>query len=263
MSIEINNESGVEVDEARDRRARPLRARRDGHQPAGRAVGRAGRRRRDGRQLHSSGWTCPARPTCWPSRWTSCESDRGSTEDARRPRRACSATSCCARRSPPTRPSRPGTRPSRAAPAVHRTASCTCSATTTPSRRRSGDVRAAGQAARRVGRHRGHGHPRRPANRAPAARFATPRVRSWLTRRSAGPAADERPRTVLVLIGAIALVGSGGRWPASTRPWPGSRSRRVERWSARGAGRPRLARAWWPTGPATPTCCCCSGSPAR
>src|SRR3954447_5179081 len=56
---------------------------------------------------------------------------------ARSPRRACSATSCSAPPSRPVRRRRPVTPPRRSSCCSPRTASCTCWATTTPSRRRS------------------------------------------------------------------------------------------------------------------------------
>ena len=50
-----------------------------------------------------------ARPTCSPSRWTSC----GPAWSTRSPRRACSVTSCSARRSPSGRARPPATAPTR------------------------------------------------------------------------------------------------------------------------------------------------------
>ena len=72
MSIEVNDESGEDVDAERARRAGPVRARPAAGPPAGRAVGARGRRRRPWRRCTSSGWTSRARPTCCRSRWTSC-----------------------------------------------------------------------------------------------------------------------------------------------------------------------------------------------
>ena len=71
MSIEVNNESGHDVDEVELARARPLRAGADARAPAGGPVP-AGRRGRHGRRCTCSGWTSPGPPTCCASRWTSC-----------------------------------------------------------------------------------------------------------------------------------------------------------------------------------------------
>ena len=64
MSIEINNESGADVDEAG---AGPARrgscSTRMQHQPAGRAVDRAASTPTRWPRCTCSGWTCPARPT--------------------------------------------------------------------------------------------------------------------------------------------------------------------------------------------------------
>ncbi len=98
MSIEVLNESGDPVDEATlsALAAHVL----DGHEraSAGGAVDRHGRRGGDDRAAREVDGRARARPTCWPSRWTSCAP--GTCPAApRTPRsiRRCSATSCCAR----------------------------------------------------------------------------------------------------------------------------------------------------------------------
>ena len=105
MSIEVLNESGVDVDVAELSRLVAVRAGPDARPPAGRAVRPARRRGDHGRAPRAVDGRSRARPTCWPSRWTSC----GPAWSTRSPRRACSATSCSARRSPRGRPRRPGT----------------------------------------------------------------------------------------------------------------------------------------------------------
>ena len=89
-------------------RAQPVRDGPDARAPAGRAV-HQGRRRGDHRRAQrSSGWRRTGRPTCSPSRWTSC----GPAWSTRTPRRACSATWCSAPRSPSSRARPPATAPS-------------------------------------------------------------------------------------------------------------------------------------------------------
>ena len=105
MSIEVNDESGEAVDGERiaalarfvlDRlRVHPLA------ELSVLAVDVAD----DDRRCTSSGWTRRARPTSWPSRWTSCAPAR----TTRSPSPACSATSCSARGRRHSRQRPPGT----------------------------------------------------------------------------------------------------------------------------------------------------------
>ena len=105
MSIEILNESGHRPRRHAAFGPVPLRDGQAARPPAGRAVHQGRRRGHHRRSSTSSGWRRRARPTCWPSRWTSCAPARS----PRSPRRACSATSCCAPRWPSGRAPRPAT----------------------------------------------------------------------------------------------------------------------------------------------------------
>ena len=130
MSVEVNNESGVDVDETALAGAVAVRARRrcaSTRSPSCRCCSSTPTR---WRRCTCSGWTSRARPTCCRSRWTSCARARDDREPepgllgdvvlcpqvaARaggrgRPLHRATSCTCCAR-----------------------TASCTCSATTTPS----------------------------------------------------------------------------------------------------------------------------------
>src|SRR3954465_13657135 len=78
-----------------------------------------------------SGWTSPAPPTSSPSRWTSSDRDWST----RSLRKVSSETSCCAGPSRTGRRGTPGTPPRTRSTCSPCTASCTCSVTTTPSRR--------------------------------------------------------------------------------------------------------------------------------
>ena len=118
-------------------RAAPLRARPAAGPPAGRAVASSWSTSDDHRPSStSSGWTKPARPTSSPSRWTSC-GPRLRQRGARGAALLGDLVLCPRGR----RASRPrtrgpaGTRPPTSSTCSPCTASCTCSATTTPSPR--------------------------------------------------------------------------------------------------------------------------------
>ena len=135
MSIEVNNESGVDVDEAAlvalaryvlDAHADP---------PAGRAVGARSSTWRRWRSCTCSGWTSRARPTSCPSRWTSC-GPAARTTRSREPGLLGDVVLCPAVAAQQAAAGRAQHRGG-AGRCSARTGSCTCSATTTPSRTRS------------------------------------------------------------------------------------------------------------------------------
>ena len=106
MTIEVQNESGVEIDELRTQRlARFVMDRMRVHPLAELCVTAVDEDTIA--ELNERGWRRRARPTCWPSRWTSC----GPAWSTRSPRRACSATWCCARRRRASRRRPPATPP--------------------------------------------------------------------------------------------------------------------------------------------------------
>ena len=149
MSIEILNESGRDLDVQAAGRPEPLRDGPDARAPAGRAVHQGRRRGHHRRSSTSSGWRRRARPTCSPSRWTSC----GPAWSTRSPRRACSATWCCAPTSPRSRARRGRSRHRGRDRAAHRPRH-PAPARLRPRRARGaqGDVRSPGRAARRLAR---------------------------------------------------------------------------------------------------------------
>ena len=79
----------------------------------------------------------PARPTCWPSRWTSCAPAR-STRTPEEPALLGDVVLCPEVAATQARAGRATAALDELAPADRRTGSCTCSATTTPSPTRTG-----------------------------------------------------------------------------------------------------------------------------
>ena len=226
----------------------------DGGQPAGRAVDPAGRRRRDDRAARAAGWTSPARPTCSPSRWTSwTPADAGPDERrARRPALLGDVVLCPAVAAEQAAPAGHSRR-RRAAPAAPCTACCTCSATTTPSRTRSGRCSgcrpscSTGWRARR--------------ERAGAAPDAECRHGAGRRHGSADGCVTDRDAAASSRVCWSPLAGLlAGVDAALAAVSPG---RAVEELVARGPrAAPARCRGRRRPAPATPTCCCCCGSPA-
>ena len=115
MTIEINNESGVEVDEAALATARPLRARRDARSTRSPSCRSLLVDADAMAALHEQWMDLPGPTDVMAFPMDAADGPLERLDPSAPPRhrrgagpRPCSATSCCARRSPPTRRHRPG-----------------------------------------------------------------------------------------------------------------------------------------------------------